>query len=96
MPRAKKPSPKQAIEPPREASLPGLPAELRNNIYHLVAEDIDEVKIIARKIGFGSAAAEDRFWDTVAKHPLSQTCRRLRLDFDPIHRHKSMVTGVAH
>jgi hypothetical protein len=67
MPRPKKSSPKPAIEPPRDASLPGLPAELRNNIYHMVAEDIDEVSFIARKIRFGPADAEDRLWDTVAK-----------------------------
>ena len=98
MPRQKKTSPKEAIEPPKDASLPGLPAELRNAIYHLVAEDINEVNFIARKIGLGpgSADAKARLWDTVAKHPLTQTCRQLRQDFDPIHRHKSMVIGVSH
>ncbi|KAM0703667.1 hypothetical protein Q7P35_009606 [Cladosporium inversicolor] len=95
MPRSKKVSTKKAVGPPHDASLPGLPAELRNNIYHLVAKDIDEVTFIGRKIGFGPADAKDRLWDTVAKHPLNHTCRQLRLDFDAIHRHKSMITGVA-
>jgi len=98
MPRKKKSSPKQAIEPQREASLPGLPAELRNTIYHMVAEGIDEASFIACKIrsASGSADAKDRLWDTVAKHALTHTCRQLREDFDAIHRHKAMVTGVAH
>ena len=64
----------------------------------MVAKGIDEVVFIARKIRSesGSADAKDRLWDTVAKHPLTHTCRQLREDFDAIHRHKAMVTGVAH
>ena len=98
MPCQKKTSPKEAIEPPKDASLPGLPAELRNAIYHLVAEDISEVNFIARKIGLGSGSADAkaRLWDSVAKHPLTQTCHQLCHDFYPIHRHKSMVIGVSH
>lgn len=96
MPRSKKVPAPQVIEPPQEASFLGLPAELRNTIYHMVAENIDEVKIIGRKIGFGRADAEDRFWDTVAKHQLSQTCRQLRQEFDPVHRRTVMTTGVPH
>jgi hypothetical protein len=96
MPRSKKVPAPQVIEPRREASLLGLPAELRNNINRMIADDIDEVKIIGRKIGFGRADAEDRFWDTVTKHTLSQTCRQLRQEFVPIHRHTVMTTGVPH
>lgn len=62
----------------------------------MVAENIDEVTFIGRKIGFGPADAKDRLWETVAKHPLTHTCRQLRQDFDAIHRHKTMITGVAH
>ena len=94
MPRPKKVAKKLPSAQSLGASLLGLPAELRNNIYHLVAEDIDEANIISRKIGFGAASAEDRFWDTIAKHPLSQTCRQLRLEFGSIHRHLVMTTGV--
>lgn len=94
MPRPKKVSKEQPSALPPEASLLGLPAELRNTIYHLVAEDIDEANIIGRKIGFGAASAEDRFWETIAKHPLGQTCRQLRLEFGSIHRHLVMTTGV--
>lgn len=64
----------------------------------MVAEDIDEVSFFACKIrsASGSADAKDKLWNTVAKHPLTHTCRQLREDFDAIHRHKAMVTGVAH
>jgi hypothetical protein len=95
MPRAKKSSVKQPVTPPPDASLLGIAPELRNTIYHKVAEDIEEVSIIARKIGFGAANAEDRLWATVVKHPLSQTCSQLRQEFDPIHRHKTITTGVS-
>ena len=83
MPHSKRFPAPQAIEPPQEASLLRLPAELRNNIYHMVALGIDEVKLIGRKIGFGRADADDRLWDTVAKHQLSQICRQLRQELDP-------------
>jgi hypothetical protein len=95
MPRAKKSSVKQPVTPPPDASLLGIAPELRNTIYHMVAEDIKEVSIIARKIGFGAADAEDRLWATVAKHPLSHTCSQLRQEFDPIHRRKTITTGVS-
>jgi hypothetical protein len=94
MPRTKKSSAKKRVEPPPDASLLGIAPELRNNIYHMVAQDIEEVSILSRKIGFGAASAEDRLWDTVAKHPLSQTCSQLRQEFDPIHRRKAITVGV--
>jgi hypothetical protein len=94
MPRTKKSSAKQRVEPPPNASLLGIAPELRNDIYHTVAQDIEEVSIISRKISFGAASAEDRLWDTVAKHPLSQTCSQLRQEFDPIHRRKAITVGV--
>lgn len=68
---------------------------MRNAIYHLVVEEVNEANIIGHKIGFGTASAEDRFWQTVAKHPFSQTCRELRKEFDPIHRRRVMTIGVA-
>jgi diadenosine tetraphosphatase ApaH/serine/threonine PP2A family protein phosphatase len=94
MPRTKKSSAKKRVEPPPDASLLGIAPELRNNIYHMVAQDIEEVSILSRKIGFGAASAEDRLWDIVAKHPLSQTCSQLRQEFDPIHRRKAITVGV--
>lgn len=99
MPRPKKqPTTKAAAQPagpPPDASLLGIPPELSNAIYDLVAKDIDEASIIGRKIAFSATSARDRFWDTIAKHPLSQTCRQLRQEFDPIHRRRVMTTGVA-
>jgi hypothetical protein len=94
MPRPEKIPNKQPSAPPSEVSLLSLPPELRNTIYHLMADNIDEANIIGRKIGFGAASAEDRFWNTITKHPLSQTCRQLHLEFGTIHRHLVMTTGV--
>lgn len=96
MVRAKKAATQQPVAPHPDASLLGLPAELRNNIYQMVADDVDEVSIIGRKIIFGPTDAQDRFWGAIAKHPLSQTCRQLRQEFDSIHRHKVMTSGVLH
>jgi len=84
--------------PPR-ASLEGIPPELRNNIYLKVAEEIDEASIIGRKIDrfdptWTDAEAEDRMWHALAKHPLSQTCRKIRTEFSPIHRHYAITKGV--
>lgn len=99
MPRPKKQPAKKATSqpagPPSHASLLGIPPELRNAIYHLAVDEISEANIIGRKIGFGTASAGDRFWQAVAKHPLSQACRQLRQEFDPIHRRRVMTTGVA-
>lgn len=92
--------------PPPQASLTGIPPELRNSIHHLVGEEIDQVTIIGRKIHdptnhtnatifYEEIEAGERLWSTIAKHPLSQTCRQLRQDFDPIHRHKALVTKVS-
>lgn len=92
--------------PPPQASLIGIPPELRNEIYHLVAQEIDQVTIIGRKIHdptnhtnatifYEEIEAGERLWSTIAKHPLSQTCRQLRQDFDPIHRHRALVTKVS-
>jgi hypothetical protein len=70
---------------------------MRNAIYHLVADDIDEVSIIGRKLNSNKATSEDHvwLWDTMAKHPLSQTCRQLRQEFDPVHQRRALTTGVA-
>jgi hypothetical protein len=95
MKRSAAKQPVKPVTPPPGASLLEIAPELRNTIYHRVAQDIDEASIIGRKIGFASAGAQDRFWDTIAKHPLSQTCRQLRQEFDPIHRHRTMTTGVS-
>lgn len=87
--------------PPR-ASLEDIPPEPRNNIYLKIAEEIDEASIIGRKIdsldpNWTDAEAEDRMWHALAKHPLSQTCRKLRKlrkEFSPIHRHYAITKGV--
>lgn len=90
-----------STDPPPQAPLLGLPPELRNTIYHLVAEEVDEVGIIARRIDSSLAArnhseslTETNLWKAVAKHPLSQTCRHLRQEFDPTHRHRAFTTKV--
>lgn len=88
-----------ALGSPPRASLECIPPELRNNIYHKVAEDIDEASIVGRKIdgldpNWTDAEAEDRMWHAIAKHPLSQTCRKLRKEFSPIHRHYAITKGV--
>lgn len=92
--------------PQSQASLTGTPPELRNEIYHLVAEEIGQATIIGRKIHdpinytnatifYDEIETGERLWSTIAKHPLSQTCRQLRQDFDPIHRHRALVTKVS-
>ena len=55
-----------------------------------MADDIDEASIIGRKLKNNVT-----WWDTIAKHPLSQTCRRLRQEFDPIHKRRAITLGVA-
>lgn len=83
--------------PSPHASLTELPPELRNNIYHLVAEEIDEVIVIGRKInasltatyGIGPYTSQKNLWRATAKHPLSQTCHQLRLEFDTVHYHRA-------
>jgi hypothetical protein len=84
--------------PPR-ASLNGIPPELRNNIYNRIAVDIDEVSVIGRKLtrfrpSCTPTEAANRMWNAIAKHPLSQTCRVLRKEFNPIHRYHVMRKGV--
>lgn len=87
---------KSTATPPPDASLLGIPPEIRNAIYHLVADDIDEVNIIDRKLDSSKATTKDHewLWNAMAKHPLSQTCHQLRQEFDPIHRHRALTTGV--
>lgn len=80
---------KKPAGPPPDASLLGIPPELRNAIYHLVADDIDEASIIGRKLKSNVA-----WWDAMAKHPLSQTCRQLRQEFDSIHRRRAMRVEI--
>jgi hypothetical protein len=77
--------------------LTGIPPELRNNIFNIVASDIDEVSIVGRKLAGPSSTpteAANRIWNAIAKHPLSQTCRTLRREFNPIHRYHVMMKGV--
>lgn len=86
-----------ASMPPR-ASLQGIPAELRNNIFNRVAADLDEVSIIGRKLHRISSKcspmeAANHIWNAIARHSLSQTCRMLRKEFDPMHRFHIMVKG---
>ena len=90
--KAKKPA-----SPPPDASLLGIPPELRNFIFRLVADDIDEVSIIGRKLHRSKATStnDSWLWKAMAKHPLSQTCRQLRQEFDPVHRRRALTTGVA-
>lgn len=85
--------------PPLRASLEGIPPELRNNIYNKVAADLDEVSIIGRKLkpmkaNCSEEEAKGRMWHAIAKHPLAQTSRTLRKEFNPIHRYHVMVKGV--
>ena len=82
--------------PPLDASLLGIPPELRNAIYHAVADDIDKVSIIGRRLDQSKATSRDDswLWNAMAKHPLSQTCGQLRREFDPIHQHRAITTGV--
>jgi hypothetical protein len=85
-----------AVTPPR-ASLQGIPPELRNNIFNRVAADLDEVSIIGCKLSgapCSALGAANRMWNAIAKHPLSQTCRMLRREFNPIHRYHVMTKGV--
>lgn len=87
---------KKPAGPLPDASLLGIPPEMRNAIYRLVADDIDEVSIIGRKLNSSKASSSDHtwLWNTIAKHPLSQTCRQLRQEFDPVHRRRALTTGV--
>jgi hypothetical protein len=87
----------EPADPPPDASFLGIPPEMRNAIYRLVADDIDEVNIIGHKLDPSKAASKDHewLWDAIAKHPLSQTCRQLRQEFDPVHRRCALTTGVA-
>lgn len=87
---------------PSQASLTGLLPELRNNrnnIYHLVAEEIDEISIIGRRVNksllsrlYNESITGLALWKAVSKHSLSQTCKQLRLEFDPIHQHRAFTT----
>lgn len=83
--------------PPPDASLLGIPPELRNAIYRLVADDIDQVSIIGHRLRRSTAESSNHawLWNAMAKHPLSQTCRQLRQEFDPIHRCRAITAGVA-
>jgi hypothetical protein len=85
---------------PKRASLEGIAPELRNIIYSKVAADIDEVSIIGRKLSqikpnSTEAEASNRMWRAIARHPLAQTSRTLRKEFEPIHRYHVMVAGVS-
>lgn len=91
----------RSIEPPPPPSLLSLPPELRNNIYHLIAEEIDEASIIGRKVNksllsrlYNESVTRSTLWEAVAKHPLSQTCSQIRKEFDPIHQYRVFTTMV--
>ena len=38
--------------------------------------------------------AANHIWNAIARYSLSQTCRMLRKEFDPMHRYHIMVKGV--
>lgn len=56
----------------QDSPLLSLPAELRNHIYDLLSGDFEEAVIVA-------ANGKPTFSD--AQHPLSRTCRQLRVEF---------------
>lgn len=96
----KKKKPTMSItQPPPRASLTGIPPELRNTIYQHVVEDVEEVSISIRQLTKpeledSHLSVNDCLRQSLSKHPLSQTCRQLRAEFDPIHKHKALITGV--
>lgn len=93
MPRnTKKPA---GLQP--DASLLGIPPEMRNTIYRMVADDMDEVSMIGHKLNWSKATSKNHLWlwNAMIKHPLSQTCRQLRQEFSPIHRCRVITTGVS-
>jgi hypothetical protein len=96
MPRKIKTKTKEPAGPPPDAPFLGIPPEMRNAIYRLVADEIYEVSIIGCKLDRSKATSKDHawLWDTMAKHPLSQTCRQLRQEFDPVHQRRALTTGL--
>ena len=84
-----------------QLTLLGLPAELRNSIYFLVAAGNTRPLLVSRLMQLESQRAllppdnrdnvtlENRLNNAVGLHPLSQTCRQLRDEFQPVFLHHS-------
>lgn len=84
-----------------QPTLLGLPAELRNSIYFLVAVGSTRPLLVSRLVQLEAWRAllppdnrdnvtlENRLNNAVGLHPLSQTCRQLRDEFQPIFLHHS-------
>lgn len=84
-----------------QPTLLGLPAELRNSIYFLVAAGNTRPLLVSRLMQLEAERAlrppnnrsnvtlENRLNNAVGFHPLSQTCRQLRDEFQPVFLHHS-------
>jgi len=88
---------KSALRP----TLLSLPAELRNSIYFLVADGNTRPLLVSRLMQLevqrallppdnrDNVTLENRLNNAVGLHPLSQTCRQLRNEFQPVLLHNS-------
>lgn len=84
-----------------QLTLLGLPAELRNSIYFLVAAGNTRPLLVSRLMQLEAQRAllppdnrdnvtlENRLNNAVGLHPLSQTCRQLRVEFQSVFLHYS-------
>lgn len=72
-------------QPPR-AHLQGLPPELRNEIYHLVAVESTDIHFIGSKFRRNSELE-----NAVAPHPLSQTCKQIQQEFEPVYVNDTII-----
>lgn len=84
-----------------QLTLLGLPAELRNSIYLLVAAGNTRSLLVSRLMQLEAQRAllhpdnrdnitlENRLNNAVILHPLSQTCRQLRDEFQPVYLYNS-------
>ena len=87
--------------PRPQPTLLGLPAELRNEIYLLVAVESTRPLLVSRLMQLEAQRAllppdnrdnvtlVNRLNNAVGLHPLSQTCRQLRDEFQPVFLHNS-------
>jgi hypothetical protein len=76
---------------PPQASLLGLPQELKDQIYEYLTEDEDRIILGWRFVEaykrryYPALSHEECFTSAIALHPLSMTCKQMLHEFQPVH-----------
>lgn len=85
-------------EPRLEPSLQGIPGELRNTIYELVAANEERIVLGRRMVEVrrnnSTQTLHECFQKAIALHPFSMTCHKFRKDFHTVYSKDSEAQWV--